>query len=190
MFTPPLKPDYRYNEDNCDLFWMLKVSNLWWYFEFFPTSIVMEITNTLIWQKNIFLPCGINAWIVPEAGERRDVYDQNCFKTINYLWSIMCTDITSDYVKAENYLMVRQDQTFLVLSGSEFAPSVLIAGLPGCGWGREYPSSCSMFSAAALLASFLFGPLPCAFWVPTVTCNCSQIIASYKQTAHILCKKR
>ena len=73
--------------------------------------------------------------------------------------------------------------TFLALSWPcPPSPGLLKAGLPGCGPGLLYPSTCSrawpggsqartvtLTSAAALLASFLLGPEPVADWAPTVT---------------------
>lgn len=47
----------------------------------------------------------------------------------------------------------------------------LRAGFPGWAEGRKYPKLCNNDSAAARLASFLFGPVPCAFSPATFTCK-------------------
>lgn len=63
------------------------------------------------------------------------------FHTNQLIWnfSLAQTDVktVSDYVQQRPTQAFHYGLTFLVLSGSELAPSVLIADFPGWGWGRE-----------------------------------------------------
>ena len=52
-----------------------------------------------------------------------------------------------------------------------FEEELLRAGFPGWAEGRKYPRICNSDSAAARLASFLFGPVPCAVSPATFTYN-------------------
>ena len=82
---------------------------------------------------------------------------------------------TSSLVLSTDVTLIPFSLTALVLllwvDDAKFAEEEFLrAGFPGWAEGRKYPKVCSNDSAAALLASFLFGPVPCAVSPATFTC--------------------